>query len=287
MLVLAPGAEPIKLALPGAEHLLYLRTLEDSRAIIAKSKDKQRAVVLGASFIGLEAAAALRTRGLSVDVVAPDALPLAKILGDELGTFVQKLHEEHGVRFHLGQKPRSFDASSVTLENGQTLQADLVVAGLGVRPRTELAEKAGLKCDRGVLVNERLETSDPSIYAIGDVARYPDVVAGEAVRIEHWVVAQRQAQAVARTIVGRGGPYRDVPFFWSQHYDVAIAYVGHAVSFTRIRVKGSVSGKDCLVGFERNGKIVAVASIFRDTESLQAEAAMRRGDFAAVAKLFD
>ena len=287
VLVLAPGAEPIKLDVPGAEHVLYMRTLRDSRGIIARAKDARRAVVLGASFIGLEVAASLRARGLEVHVVAPDALPLARILGDELGTFVQKLHEEHGVRFHLGHKPRSIDPSSVTLDNGEMLPADLVVAGLGVRPRTELAEKAGLKCDRGVLVNARLETSDPSIYAIGDVARYPDAVLGEAVRIEHWVVAERQAQAVARTIVGRGGPYRDVPFFWSQHYDVPIAYVGHAAGWDRIRVKGSVEGKDCLVGFEKGGKIVAAASIFRDRESLEVEAAMRRGDHAAVAKLFD
>jgi len=287
ILVLATGAEPRKLDLRGAERVSYLRTLADSRAIIAAAREKKNAVVLGASFIGLEVAASLRERGLEVDVVAPDPLPLARVLGDELGAFVQKLHETHGVRFHLRRMPKALDTTSVTLDDGTKLRADLVVAGLGVVPRTELAEKGGLRCDRGIVVNDRFETSAQGVYAIGDVARHPDVVSGASVRIEHWVVAERHAQSVARAIVGRFEPYRDVPFFWSQHYDVPINYVGHAEGWDRLRHKGSIEGKDCLVGFEKNGKIVAVASIFRDTESLRAEAAMKRGDFAAVAALFD
>ncbi|MBI2395568.1 MAG: FAD-dependent oxidoreductase [Deltaproteobacteria bacterium] len=304
-LVLATGAEPIRLDLPGAERALTLRSFADSRAIIDAAgaggagdaagaggagdaaERSRRAVVVGASFIGLEVAASLRARELEVDVVAPDAAPLARVLGPELGAFVRRLHEEHGVRFHLGRRPRSIEPTSVTLDDGTTLAADLVVAGVGVRPRTELAENAGLRCDRGVLVDERLETSHPGVFAIGDVARYPDAVAGEHVRIEHWVVAERQAQSVARTLVGRPEPYRDVPFFWSRHYDVSIAYVGHATSWDRVRIKGSIEGKDCLVGYERAGRIVALASIFRDRESLEAEAALRRRDFAAVARLFD
>jgi NADPH-dependent 2,4-dienoyl-CoA reductase/sulfur reductase-like enzyme/nitrite reductase/ring-hydroxylating ferredoxin subunit len=286
-LVLATGAGPIMLEVPGAEAIMYLHTLADAVGIVGKAKGRRNAVVLGASFLGLEAAAALRTQGLEVDVVAPEGLPLARILGDELGAFVKKLHEEHGVRFHLGRKVALFDSWSVVLDNGETLAADIAVAGIGVRPRIELAEEAGIRCDRGVLVNDRLETSASGVYAIGDVARYPDPNSGELVRIEHWVVAERQAQALARTIVGRGEPYRDVPFFWSQHYDVPIAYVGHAEKWDRVHVKGSVDAKDCLVGFEAKGKILAVASIFRDRQSLLAEAALRRGDHEAVARLFD
>jgi NADPH-dependent 2,4-dienoyl-CoA reductase/sulfur reductase-like enzyme len=285
IIVLATGAEPI--ALPGAEGVMYLRSLADSRAIIARATGgAKRAVVVGASFIGLEVAASLRTRGLEVDVVAPEALPLARILGDELGAFVKALHEEHGVRFHLGTKPKTIAKDAVTLENGETLPCDLVVAGIGVRPRIELAEKAGLAVDRGILVDERFHTSARGVYAIGDIARYPDPVSGAKVRIEHWVVAERQAQAVARTIVGRGGPFRDVPFFWSQHYDVPIAMVGHAEGWDKIRVKGTISGKDCVVGYEKEGKLLAIASIYRDADSLAAEAAFEHGDQAALAKLF-
>jgi NADPH-dependent 2,4-dienoyl-CoA reductase/sulfur reductase-like enzyme/nitrite reductase/ring-hydroxylating ferredoxin subunit len=285
VVVLATGAEPI--VLPGAEGVLYLRTLADSRAIIARaSGGAKRAVVIGASFIGLEVAASLRARGLEVDVVAPEALPLARVLGDELGAFVKALHEEHGVRFHLGTKPKTIAKDKVTLENGETLACDLVVAGIGVRPRTQLAEKAGLATHHGILVDERLQTSARGIYAIGDVARYPDPVSGAKVRIEHWVVAERHAQAVARTIVGRGGPFRDVPFFWSQHYDVPINYVGHAETWDTVRVKGSISSKDFIVGYEKQGKLLAVASIYRDGDSLAAEAAFERGDTAALAKLF-
>lgn len=286
-LVLATGAEPIRLEIAGFERAFTLRTFADSRAIVAATEGKKRAVVLGASFIGLEVAASLRTRGLEVDVVAPDPVPLARVLGPELGAFVQKLHEEHGVRFHLGRKPRSIEPTSVTLDDGSVLAAELVVAGIGVRPRTELAEKAGLRCDRGVIVNEHLETSHPGVYAIGDIARHPDPVTGEPVRIEHWVVAERHAQSVARTLVGRREPYRDVPFFWSQHYDVPINYVGHAERWDRLHIEGSIEGKDCLVGYAHQGRIVAVASIYRDHQSLEAEAAMRRGDFAAVARLFE
>jgi NADPH-dependent 2,4-dienoyl-CoA reductase/sulfur reductase-like enzyme len=178
------------------------------------------------------------------------------------------------------------DEQGVRIDDGTVVVADVVVAGLGVRPRTDLAEKAGLKVDRGVVVNERLETSAPGVYAIGDIARYPDATFGGLARIEHWVVAQRQGQAVARAIVGRGGAFRDVPFFWSQHYDVPIAYVGHAETWDRVLVKGSIEGKDCLVGYEKDGRIRAVASIFRDLDSLRAEAAFERGDFDAVQKLF-
>jgi NADPH-dependent 2,4-dienoyl-CoA reductase/sulfur reductase-like enzyme len=267
---------------------MYLRSLADSRAIIARATGgAKRAVVVGASFIGLEVAASLRARGLEVEVVAPEQLPLARILGDELGTFIKKLHEEHGVRFHLGTKPKKIQPGKVTLDTGDVLACDLVVAGVGVRPRVELAQKAGLAVDRGIIVDERLQTSASGIYAIGDLARFPEVVSGHSARIEHWVVAERHAQAVARTIVGRGGPFRDVPFFWSQHYDVPIAYVGHAETWDRIRVKGTIDGRDCLVGYEKQGKLQAVASIYRDGDSLAAEAAFERGDYGAVARLFE
>ena len=278
-LLLATGAEPVRLDIPGAQlpHVHVLRSLSDSRAIIAGAKQARRAVVIGASFIGLEVAAALRAREIEVHVVAPEQRPLERVLGREYGDFIRTIHEEHGVVFHLGETSSAIEAKNVKLKGGATLPADLVVVGIGVRPRIELAERAGLKIDRGVVVNEWLETSAPAIFAAGDIARWPDAHTGENLRIEHWVVAERQGQTAARNILGQRQRFSDAPFFWSQHYDVPIAYVGHAEKWDDLDIEGDVMGRDCLVRYRRNGKVLAVASIFRDLENLREEAGMESG----------
>jgi NADPH-dependent 2,4-dienoyl-CoA reductase/sulfur reductase-like enzyme/nitrite reductase/ring-hydroxylating ferredoxin subunit len=277
-IVLATGADPVRLAMSG-DHgppVHYLRTLADSRAIIASAGRASRAVVLGASFIGLEVAAALRARKIEVHVVAPDRRPLERVLGPELGDFIRGFHEQHGVVFHLGRKAEGLTRNGIVLEGGERLEANFIVAGVGVRPATALAEQAGLRVEHGIVVDAYLETARQGVFAVGDAARWPNPRGGGLVRIEHWVLAQRQGQAVARTIVGEREPFTDVPFFWSQHYDISINYVGHAERWETIEIEGSLERHDASVRYRAGGRVMAVASIFRDRESLEAELAMER-----------
>lgn len=281
-LVLATGAAPIRLPLTGAQlpHVHTLRTLADSRAIIQALETTSRAVVIGASFIGLEAAASLRARGVHVTVVGPETVPLARVLGEQVGAFIQSVHEAKGVEFRLGRKPQSISPEAVMLDDGSVLPADLVVMGVGVKPRLELAEQAGLPIDRGVVVDEALRAA-PSIWAAGDIARYP--YDGVPVRIEHWQVAVRHGQAVAQSILGRHTSVtRDVPFFWSAHHDVTLGYVGHAETFDTPIVYGSLEARDAHVAYRSNGFVRAVVTLGRDQLALDVEAAMERGDNAAI-----
>ena len=275
-LLIATGAEPIRISIEGAtdSQVHYLRSLSDSRDLLARAASARRVVVVGASFIGLEVAAALRSREIPVDVVAPETVPLERILGPEIGRFVLGLHEARGVVFHLGETVRRVDGRKVTLSGGGALDADFLVLGIGVRPVVALAEQAGLAMDRGIAVDEYLETSVPGIFAAGDVARWPDPHTGQRIRVEHWVVAERQGQVAARNILGRREKFTAVPFFWSQHYDTQISYVGHAEQWDEVEIDGELSAGDCSVSYKRGGKVLAVATILRDHESLKAEAVM-------------
>jgi apoptosis-inducing factor 3 len=277
-LLLSTGADPVKLPLEGANpsQVFYLRSLADSKSIVAKATSAKQAVVVGASFIGLEVAASLRARGIAVHVVAPEQVPMEKTLGSRVGTFIRSLHESHGVVFHLGETVKRVDGGKVRLSQGSTVEADFIVLGVGVRPSIDLAEQAGLRIDRGIVVNEYLETSAPGVFAAGDVARWPDPHTRERIRVEHWVVAERQGQTAAKNMLGAHERFEAVPFFWSQHYDVPINYVGHAEQWDTVDIEGDIEKKDCSVSYRRDGRTLAKVTIFRDLESLEAELEMER-----------
>ena len=276
-LLLATGAEPVRLDIPGADgaHVHYLRTLEDSRALIASAQASRTAVIIGASFIGLEVASSLRARGIDVHVVGPEAVPMERVLGAELGSFLRSVHEKNGVMFHLGQTAAMIGDDLVLLGNGERIDAELVVIGIGVRPATGLAEQAGLTIDRGVLVDRFLETSAPGVFAAGDIARWPDP-SGEAIRVEHFVVAERQGQTAARNMLGGREPFDAVPFFWTEQHGLGIAYVGHAEKWDEVAIDGSMEAGDCSVTYLRDGRRLAVAVMHRDLEGLRAEVEFER-----------
>ena len=281
-LLLATGASPIVLPLPttGKLPMFTLRTLGDSRTIIRAAEavgEGGKVVVIGASFIGLEVAASLRARKLEVHVVAPETRPLERVLGPAMGDWIRSLHEAQGVIFHLGHKPRELADDAVILDDGTRIPASFVVAGVGVRPNVALAEKAGVAIDKGVVVDEYLQTSAPGIYAAGDIARYPDPITGAKIRVEHWVAAEREAQTAARNILGAKERFTTAPFFWSAHYDATISYVGHAERWDSIEVEGSIERRDCELRYVDRGKTTAVVTLGRDKESLKSELALSSG----------
>ena len=286
-LLLATGAEPRRPPIPGADqrHVHYLRTLDDSRRIIDATESAKQVCVVGAGFIGLEVAGALRARDIDVVVVAPEEIPLERIIGGALGEWVRDLHAEHGVQFRLGRGVERIDEHDVTLDDGEVVGADVVVMGVGVAPRTALAEAAGLAVDNGIEVDATLRTSDPHIWAAGDVARYPDPE-GDPIRVEHWVLAERQGQVAAANMLGANTPFEVPPFFWSEHHRVTINVTGWLDGWDEVVMAGDPGEQDVIVGFRRGGVIRAVATIGRDVANLEAERALERNDQTALEALF-
>jgi NADPH-dependent 2,4-dienoyl-CoA reductase/sulfur reductase-like enzyme/nitrite reductase/ring-hydroxylating ferredoxin subunit len=275
-LVLATGGTPRLLSVNGAEHVRYLRTRRDAERIVADAAIARNAVVIGSSFIGLEVAASLRQKGLDVAIVSPDQIPLERVLGPLVGSHVRRIHEEQGVTFLLGRSVVAINGKAVMLDDGSSVDGELIVAGIGVSPSVDLARSAGITVGNGVLVNEYLETSEPDVFACGDIASWPDARSAEPLRVEHWVVAGRQRQTVARNILGKRQRFSSVPFFWSAHFSVTINYVGHATAWDSVEVEGSLKSNDATITYRRAGEVVAVATIGRDRASLAAEVAMER-----------
>ncbi|MCY1389722.1 3-phenylpropionate/cinnamic acid dioxygenase ferredoxin--NAD(+) reductase component [compost metagenome] len=274
-LLIATGAEPRRLPVPGFDlpNVFMLRSLADARSIIAASQGASSVALIGAGFIGMEAAAALRARGLEVHVVAPEEVPLERVLGLEVGGFLTRLHQEQGVVFHLRSAAKAFDGKTLTLADDTRIAADLLIVGAGVAPRTELAATAGMAVQDGILVDPYLETSVSGHFAAGDVARFQ--YGAELIRVEHWVHAQRQGQAAAANMLGAGRAFTDVPYFWTNHYGLDLRYSGHAHSWDEVRIDGSLEKQDFTARFFRAGALLAAASVGRDLENLTIEATLQ------------
>lgn len=270
-LLLATGASPRRLSATGfeRENVYVLRTLGDARAIIAAAAEARAVAIVGASFIGLEVAASLRARGLDVHVIAPETTPMQRTLGPAVGGFILHLHQEHGVCFHLDCMAEGFDGRRLRLNRGPDLEADFVVLGVGVTPNLDLAKTAALDIADGVAVDSCLRTSDPAIFAAGDIARYRDPRTGLDTRVEHWVAAERQGQTAALNMLGAQIPHSAAPFFWSRHYEHSIHYVGHAPRWDAVEIDGSLEEASFAAHYSQEGRPLATAFLGRDREALE------------------
>lgn len=289
-LLLATGGEPRKLPFQsGAQsNVFLLRSYDDSDQIIAAAEKGKRAVVIGASFIGMEVAASLTTRGCEVTVVAPDAVPFEKILGAKIGQLFQDIHEENGVKFKLGVSVAGFSGgeriNAVELENDERLDTDLVVVGVGVRPATKFLEGVTLHRDGGIIVDEHMRAAD-GVFAAGDIAYFPHPLTGERQRIEHWRTAMQQGRIAAHNMAGKKISYEAVPFFWTRQFDAGLLYAGHAASWDEIVYQGDVRARDFLAFYIRVGRVLSVAGMNRDREMAAAEELMRLGRMPTVEQL--
>ena len=272
--LLATGGTPRTLSIPGAtlEGSFVLRSLAHSKALIAAAEQARSAVVVGASFIGMEVAASLRQRGLEVHVVAPDPVPMARVFGDRVGRYIQQVHAAKGVVFHLGTTPAQIvgqrKVEAVVLSDGSRIAADLVVAGVGIQPAVAFLESAGIVEGGAIPVDGRLATKAPGVFAAGDIAVVPGHRTGEPQRVEHWVVAERQGQHAARAMLGSKAPYAEVPFFWTKQYDASVKYVGFARGFDRIVYRGNVEEGHFLAGYYQGQVLKAAAGLGMPREIL-------------------
>ncbi|MBM4272935.1 MAG: Rieske 2Fe-2S domain-containing protein [Deltaproteobacteria bacterium] len=291
-LLLATGSIPRRLAAPGAdlENVFTLRSADDADAIMAAAPAGAQAVVVGGSFIGMEVAASLTKRGLQVAVTAPGATPFARTLGPEIGGVFQKLHEENGVAFHLGARVDKLEGrgrvEQVHLSTGVTLPADLVVVGIEVRPATDFLKGVDVNADGSVSVDECLKVAE-GLYAAGDIARFPDWRTGEAMRIEHWRLAQQHGRVAAHNMAGKPVAFRGVPFFWTEHFDLNLQYVGFAAAWDDLIIHGDLAARNFLAFYVREGRVLAAAGINQDrklaaiAELMRQEALPRLEELAA------
>jgi NADPH-dependent 2,4-dienoyl-CoA reductase/sulfur reductase-like enzyme/nitrite reductase/ring-hydroxylating ferredoxin subunit len=279
-LLVATGGAPVRLNIPGGDlkNVCVLRSFSDADSIIETAKHSQRVVVVGASFIGMEAAYSLRERGLEVTVIAPSQEPFELTLGAEVGALFRREQESHGIHFKLGNIVYGFEGNhkieAVTLDNGESIETDMVVVGVGVRPVTQFLDGVELDQAGGVVVDSRLRAAD-GLYAAGDIASFPDPRTGGRVRIEHWRTAQQQGRTAARNMLGRNAAFDSVPFFWTRQFDIGLLYVGHAAAWDEIIYRGDLASHDFLAFYVKDNRVLAVAGMNRDSEMAAAEELLR------------
>jgi 3-phenylpropionate/trans-cinnamate dioxygenase ferredoxin reductase subunit len=262
-LLLCTGASVRPLPLPGADlpGVRYLRQLGDSDALRAAITAASRVVVIGAGWIGSEVAASARQMGAEVAVVAPEAFPLARVLGPEIGGVYRDLHAEHGVDLHLSTQIEAIvgngAARGVRTTDGSVVEGDLVVVGAGASPRDELARHAGLSVENGIVVDEFLRTSAPDVFAAGDVAATWNTRYNKRIRMEHWANALNQGPAAARNMLGQDTAYAKLPYFYSDQYDLGMEYNGYAADWDRVVLRGDRIGREFLAFWLQGGRAVA------------------------------
>ena len=261
--LLATGAAPRRLPVPGAglAGVHYLRNLPDAERLRAAITGAARVVVIGAGWIGCEVAASARHLGADVAMVELGRLPLERVLGPELGAFYRDVHADHGVELHFGagvEAVRGGDrVEQVQLTDGTALAADVVVAGVGVSPRVELAEAAGLALDNGIVTDEYLAASAAGVFAAGDVASAWHPVFARRIRLEHWSSALNQGPAAARNMLGSRTPYQQIPYFYSDQYDVGMEYSGYAPGWDQVVFRGDPAGREFIAFWLKDGRVVA------------------------------
>jgi NADPH-dependent 2,4-dienoyl-CoA reductase/sulfur reductase-like enzyme/nitrite reductase/ring-hydroxylating ferredoxin subunit len=291
--LLATGAAPRKPAVPGAdgEACFSLRSFADARLIAEAAGGAGRAALIGSGFIGMELASSLRVRGIAVDVVAPEALPLSNVVGERIASYLKRRHEEKGVTFHMGATAVRISgdrgAKIVEVSDGTRLSADFVVFGLGVQPVIDYLSGTDLAQNGGVPVNARLETKYPDVYAAGDIAIVPNPAGGDGLRIEHWVTAERQGQHAARSMLGSSAGYDEVPFFWTRQTGISLKYAGFAREWDAIAVRGDVDKGKFLAGYYRKGILLAAASIGMPNELTAVEMMLKKKIALPEAKFAD
>jgi NAD(P)H-nitrite reductase len=262
-LLLSTGATPRRLSLPGADlpGVRYLRTMADSDALRAAIAAASRVVVIGSGWIGSEVAASARQLGAEVAIVGPDAVPLERVLGPEVGGVYRDLHAENGVELHLSTKIMAIvggdAAQGVRTMDGAVVEGDLVVVGVGATPRDELARDAGLTLENGIVVDELLRTSAPDVFAAGDVAATWNPMYNKRIRMEHWANALNQGQTAARNMLGQGTAYAKLPYFYSDQFDLGMEYNGYASEWDRVVLRGDAAGREFLAFWLKDGRVLA------------------------------
>ena len=262
-LLIATGAEPRRLSIPGSEFdgVHYLRDFADADAIAARLERGGHVVVIGAGWIGSEVAASARQKGLEVTIVERADVPLEAVLGQEVGGLYAQVHRDQGVELLTGASLEAFEGDGrverVKLDHGRSVDADFVVVGIGVVPRTELAEQAGIAVDNGIAVDEHLETSASGVFAAGDVANAFHPFYRRHLRVEHWANALNQPAVAARAMLGEPASYDRLPYFFSDQYDVGMEYTGHATSWDEVVFRGDVDGREFIAFWLEHGRVVA------------------------------